>query len=70
MGLRVPQGSVLGPLLFVIFIDNFHNNIHQNTVVTYVDGTALSFADKDTHAIESVLQDELHILNKCLLTMI
>ena len=33
-------------------------------VVIYADNTTLFFADKDTHAIESVLQDELHILNK------
>ena len=35
-----------------------------NKVVIYADNTTLFFADKDTHAIESVLQDELHILNK------
>ena len=36
----VPQRSVLGPVLFVVFIDNIDLNIHS-TVLKFADNTKL-----------------------------
>ena len=58
-----PQGSFLGPLLFLIFINDLPNCAKQNKVVLYADDTALFFASKDVMAIERVLQEELNSLN-------
>ena len=57
----VPQGTVIGPLLFLIYIANIGDNIEAKIKV-YVDDTKLKRAIKSESDVESQ-QNDLETMN-------
>ncbi len=53
------QGSILGSLLFVIYINDFTQSINLCKVVLYADDSILLFADKDPDIIKHTLETDL-----------
>ena len=45
----VPQGSVLGPLFFVIYINNIHKAIQYSKVRLFADDTNLFYKSKSVN---------------------
>ena len=60
----VPQGTILGPLLFIVFIDDFEKHLQHSEVIQYADDTVIMFADKDVQAISKSLNEDLENISK------
>ena len=55
----VPQGSILGPLLFVVYINNLPDAVINSEVTLYADDTVLYYFSKDPQLLEDKLNEDL-----------
>ena len=58
----IPQGSNLGPLLFLIYINDLPKCLHHATPRMFPDDTSLSYAADSSSEFESVGNSELESL--------
>jgi len=58
----VPQGSILGPLLFIIYINDMHSAIKFSKVHHFADDTNLLFSHKNPKILRKRVNADLELL--------
>ena len=64
----VPQGTILGPFLFLNYINDLPNCLSFSIPRMYADDTHVTYAGSDLHLIQSSLSHDLEKLSKWLVS--
>ena len=62
----VPQGSVLGPLLFLLYVNDIHNCVNEHTVRLFADDTNLFIVDPNLTVCRAKAEKALIGINEWL----
>ena len=69
----VPQGSILGPLLFIVFVNDILSALKNCDVVMYANDTVIYFSGNSLTEIQNKLNEDLinlaHWFHSNLLTL-
>jgi hypothetical protein len=65
----VPQGSILVPLLFVLYVNDLPSVVHNCKILMYADDTVLFYPDSDVAVTQQKLNDDLELIGTGYLIM-
>ena len=60
----VPQGSMLGPLLFLITFNDIHSVLSYSNLITYSDDTIIYVSGKNKDEVQSKLQTDFQAVSE------
>ena len=54
----IPQGSILGPVLFNVFINDIFHCVQNSTIYNYADDNTLSYSDTNINTVVKTLEND------------
>ena len=59
----VPQGSILGPLLFLLYFNDFERCLRHSNVINFADDTVVYIKGKEKQTIEKLLNEDIEYIS-------
>ena len=60
----VPQGSILGPLLFIIYGNDLPKALKSTKCILYADDTTIFYSSDDMNTLYNTMNSELELLSQ------
>ena len=65
----VPQGSILGPLLFIIYCNDLPNALKSTKCILYANDTTIFYSSDDMNTLYNIMNSELELLSQWYIIM-